>query len=70
MGAALASLGWARSSYVLSTKLFWGAANADPPGSAPGPNDTGLSRKHIFEGLRASLGRLGVDYVDVVFAHR
>ena len=69
MGAALAKLAWPRSSYVLTTKLFWGAANADPA-IGTGPNDTGLSRKHIMEGLKASLARLGVDYVDVVFAHR
>jgi len=33
-------------------------------------NNLGLSRKHIIEGLRASLKRLQMDYVDVVFAHR
>ena len=46
---------------VLSTKLFWGGE---------GPNDVGLSRKHIVEGMKASLGRLQAEYVDVVFAHR
>jgi len=35
-----------------------------------GPNDTGLSRKHIIEGLNESLERLQLDYVDIVFAHR
>ncbi|KAI5991740.1 NADP-dependent oxidoreductase domain-containing protein [Pisolithus orientalis] len=34
------------------------------------PNDTGLSRKHIIEGTQESLARLGLDYVDVIFAHR
>ena len=34
------------------------------------PNDTFLSRKHIIEGLRNSLKRMQLDYVDVVFAHR
>ena len=61
MGAALKDLAWPRSSYVLSTKIYWGG---------PGPNDTGLSRKHILEGTRACLDRLGVEYVDLLFAHR
>jgi aryl-alcohol dehydrogenase-like predicted oxidoreductase len=33
-------------------------------------NNHGLSRKHIIEGLEASLGRLGLEYVDIVYAHR
>lgn len=61
MGEALRELGWPRSSYVLSTKIYWGGS---------GVNDAGLSRKHIVEGLDASLERLGVSHVDVVFAHR
>jgi aryl-alcohol dehydrogenase-like predicted oxidoreductase len=61
MGKAIRELGWKRSDVVLSTKVFWGG---------DGPNDCGLSRKHVVEGTRASLGRLGVDYVDVLFAHR
>jgi len=50
-----------RSDLVISTKIFWGG---------PGPNDQGLSRKHIIEGLDASLKRLQLDYVDIVFCHR
>ena len=61
MGEALRELGWPRSSFVLSTKVFWGG---------PGPNDSGLSRKHVVEALDASLARLGVSYVDVFLAHR
>lgn len=49
---------------VISTKLFWGATRRT------NPNDIGLSRKHIIEGLRASLKRLDLDYVDIVFCHR
>ncbi|CAL5873881.1 uncharacterized protein PFLUO_LOCUS8164 [Penicillium psychrofluorescens] len=60
-GQALRELGFKRSDIVVSTKLFWGGA---------GPNDTGLSKKHVFEGMNASLNRLGLDYVDVVMAHR
>lgn len=40
------------------------------PGSHQGPNDKGLSRKHIIEGTKAALKRLRVDYVDLIFCHR
>lgn len=49
----------------MSTKLNWGGANGEVL-----VNNHGLSRKHIVEGLRASLGRLGLEYVDIVYAHR
>lgn len=61
MGQALKSLGWARKDYLVSTKIFWGGE---------GPNDQGLSYKHIIEGVNAALKRLQLDYVDFVFAHR
>lgn len=51
-----------RESYVLATKVF------GPMGE--GPNDKGLSRKHIFEQLHASLKRLRLDYVDIYYCHR
>lgn len=51
-----------RESYVLATKVFW------PMGE--GPNDRGLSRKHIMEQAHASLKRLGVDYIDIYYCHR
>ena len=51
-----------RDSIVLATKVFW------PMGE--GPNDRGLSRKHIIEQANASLKRLDVDYVDIYYAHR
>jgi L-glyceraldehyde 3-phosphate reductase len=54
--------GFARSSYVLATKTFW------PVGD--GPNDRGLSRKHIMEQCNASLKRLNTDYVDIFYCHR
>ncbi len=53
---------YARSSYVLATKVFF------PIGE--GPNDRGLSRKHIMEQCHASLRRLGVEYVDLYQCHR
>jgi voltage-dependent potassium channel beta subunit len=51
-----------RESYVLATKVFW------PMGE--GPNDRGLSRKHVIEQCNASLKRLGHDYVDIYYCHR
>lgn len=60
IGAALSA--YERSSYVLSTKVFF------PMGE--GPNDRGLSRKHIIEQCDASLKRLGTDYIDIYFCHR
>ena len=61
MGKALKALGWARKDYLISTKIFWGG---------DGPNDQGLSYKHIIEGVHNSLKRLQLDYVDLLFAHR
>ncbi|MDQ0900995.1 MULTISPECIES: aldo/keto reductase family protein [unclassified Paenibacillus] len=60
IGAALKP--YSRSSYVLSTKVFFAMGE--------GPNDRGLSRKHIMEQCDASLKRLGTDYIDVYFCHR
>ena len=50
-----------REDLVISTKIFWGGH---------GPNDTGLSRKHLLEGTKSSLKRLQLDYVDLLFCHR
>ncbi|MEV5027002.1 aldo/keto reductase family protein [Paenibacillus sp. LPE1-1-1.1] len=60
MGDALKA--YTRSSYVLATKVFF------PMGA--GPNDRGLSRKHIVEQCEASLKRLGTDYIDLYQCHR
>jgi aryl-alcohol dehydrogenase-like predicted oxidoreductase len=51
-----------RDDYVLATKVYF------PMG--PGPNDGGLSRKHVMAAIDASLGRLGSDYVDLYQIHR
>jgi voltage-dependent potassium channel beta subunit len=61
MGEALRRAGWKRSDLMLSTKIFWGGR---------GPNDSGLSRKHVIEGTDAALKRMGLDYVDLIFCHR
>lgn len=54
--------GFPRESYVLATKVFGVMGE--------GPNDRGLSRKHITEQCHASLKRLGVEYVDIMYCHR
>jgi voltage-dependent potassium channel beta subunit len=61
MGNVIRRLGWRRGDLVISTKLFWGGK---------GPNDRGLSRKRILEGTDASLRRLQLDHVDLLFCHR
>jgi voltage-dependent potassium channel beta subunit len=65
MGLAIKKYGWKRNDLVISTKIYWGGAFGSNP-----VNNTGLSRKHIVEGLNAALVRLGLDYVDLVYAHR
>ncbi|MGM0880189.1 MAG: aldo/keto reductase family protein [Bacillota bacterium] len=54
--------GYARESYVIATKVFGQMGD--------GPNDKGLSRKHVLEQAGESLKRLGLDYVDIYYCHR
>lgn len=61
MGNVIKQQGWRREDLVVSTKIFWGGS---------GPNDTGLSHKHIIEGTNSALRRLQMDYVDLIFCHR
>lgn len=65
MGRVLQSKGWDRSSYVISSKVFFGWH-----GKENKPNQTGLSRKHITEACHEALQRLQVDYIDLFFCHR
>lgn len=62
LGRALRHFGIRRDDVVVATKVF------QPSG--PGPNDRGLSRKHIFASIDQSLARLGLDYVDLYQIHR
>ncbi|MEZ0395568.1 MAG: aldo/keto reductase [Anaerolineales bacterium] len=63
MGAALKKLGWRRGSYLVSTKFFWGLHD--------GVNERNtLNRKRLMEAIDGSLRRFGLDYVDIVYAHR
>src|SRR5918911_3328229 len=61
LGDALA--GERRESLEILTKVYW-------PTGPGGPNDSGLSRKHVMESINSSLRRLRTDYVDVYQAHR
>ena len=61
MGNVFKKMGWPRESFIVSSKVFWGGE---------GPNDRGLSRKHIYEACRKSLKRLQFDYLDLFFCHR
>lgn len=63
MGSILQKKNWSRSSYCLSSKVYFGYEEGKP-------NQTGLSRKHIIEGCHAALKRLKVDYIDLFFCHR
>lgn len=63
MGTALKELGWRRSSYLISTKIYWGLHK--------GVNEKNtLNRKRLIEGINGSLTRLQLDYVDLIFCHR
>jgi aryl-alcohol dehydrogenase-like predicted oxidoreductase len=61
-GRALRELAPRREDYVLATKVF------NPMGK--GPNDKGLSRKHILSQVDASLRRMGSEYIDLYIIHR
>jgi voltage-dependent potassium channel beta subunit len=63
MGAALKKLGWRRSSYIVSTKFFWGI------NEGVNEKDT-LNRKYLLEAINGSLERFQLDHVDLLFAHR
>ena len=61
MGNILKKVGWDRTSYIVSSKVFWGGKL---------PTQMGLSRKHIVEACNAALKRLQVEYLDLFFCHR
>ena len=64
MGRVLKQKKWDRTSYVLSSKVFFGCRRDNKP------NQIGLSRKHVFEACHEALQRLQVDYLDLYFCHR
>src|SRR3982751_5427999 len=63
MGRVLKALGWRRAPYVVSTKFYWGLND--------GPNEKNtLNRKYLMQAIDASLARLQLEYIDLVFCHR
>jgi voltage-dependent potassium channel beta subunit len=63
MGLALNKQGWSSSSYIVSTKVFWGLND--------GPNEKNtLNRKYLMESIDGSLKRLDMDHVDLLYCHR
>ena len=65
MGRVLKKKNWERSSYLVSSKVFWGWH-----GKETRPNQSGLSRKHLTEACNEALQRLQLDYLDLFFCHR
>jgi voltage-dependent potassium channel beta subunit len=65
MGRVLKKKKWDRTSYTISSKVFFGHR-----GKENKPNQTGLSRKHITEACHEAMQRLQVDYLDLYFCHR
>ncbi len=61
MGNILKKMNWDRSSFIVSTKVFWGGKK---------PTQMGLSRKHIVDACHNGMKRLQVDYLDLYFCHR
>ena len=65
MGRVLRNKNWDRTSFTVSSKVFFGWRS-----KANKPNQSGLSRKHVIEACNEALGRLQVDYLDLYFCHR
>jgi voltage-dependent potassium channel beta subunit len=63
MGNAIRRLGWRRSSYLVSTKFYWGVNDK-------GNERNTLNRKRLIEGINGSLQRFGLEYVDIIYCHR
>ena len=63
MGKILKKKNWDRSSYIVSSKIYFGAEEKKP-------NMIGLSKKHLFEGTHNALKRLQLDHLDMLFCHR
>lgn len=61
MGKSLKDLNWDRSSFIVSSKVFWGGKK---------PTQLGLSRKHVIDACHQSLKRLGLEYIDLFYCHR
>lgn len=65
MGRVLKQKNWERSSYVVSSKAYFGMKGPDNK-----PNQAGLCRKHLFEACHDALRRMQLDYLDLFYCHR
>jgi len=65
MGRTIKRKGWERSSFVVSSKAYFGLRGKDNK-----PNQHGLSRKHLFEACHDALKRMQLDYLDLYYCHR
>jgi voltage-dependent potassium channel beta subunit len=65
MGRTIKRKGWERSSFVVSSKAYFGLRGKDNK-----PNQQGLSRKHLFEACHDALKRMQLDYLDLYYCHR
>lgn len=65
MGYILKNANWNRETFLVSSKVFFGTA-----GKEAKPNQTGLSRKHVFEACNAALKRFQLEHLDLFFCHR
>ncbi|HEX6539297.1 MAG TPA: aldo/keto reductase [Candidatus Dormibacteraeota bacterium] len=63
MGDAIAELRWPRHTYLVSSKYYWGILDSVNTRST-------LNRKYLFQAVEASLRRLRVDFLDLIFCHR
>jgi voltage-dependent potassium channel beta subunit len=63
MGRVLEKLGWARKSYVVSTKVFWGLSDDVNMSNT-------LNRKYLMQAIDGCLERFGLDFVDLLYCHR
>jgi voltage-dependent potassium channel beta subunit len=63
MGEAIAQLGWPRHTYVVSSKFFWGIEDSVNTKNT-------LNRKYLLQAVEASLRRLGLEFLDLIFCHR
>ncbi len=69
MGDALKALKWPRLNYIVSTKFYWGLAEPDAK-TVPINGKNTLNRKYLMQAIDGSLGRMGLDFIDLVYCHR
>ena len=69
MGDAIKALKWPRLNYIVSTKFYWGLAEADAKAVTVNRKNT-LNRKYLMQAIDGSLKRMGLDFIDLVYCHR